>query len=80
MKTVADILHERGITVPIDHKIVFYNNSYYTSPIDVLPEDEYQNDYAVLVLPDDYPCPRSKISIAKADSKGYHLQILNRTF
>ena len=80
MKTVADILKERGIAVPVDHKIIFYNNRCYTSPIDVLLEDEYQDDYAVLILPNDYPSPKSATAIAKAASKGYQLQVLLRVF
>jgi hypothetical protein len=80
MKTVENILTEHGIAVPDNHKIIFYNNRCFTSPIDVLLEDEYQDDYAVLILPNDYPAPKTAEAIAKAAGKGFPLRVLHRVF
>ena len=80
MKSVIQILTEKGISVPEDHKIIFYNNSFYTSPIEVLGEDEYQDDYEVMLLPKSYPNPRTKAAVAKAQTKGYHLRVIPRIF
>ena len=80
MKTVADVLKERGVVVPAGYKIIFYNHSGCTSPIEVLPEDEYTNDYQVLVIPEDYPSPNTKEKVQKAREKGYMGCILWRVF
>jgi len=76
METIMDALTKRGIAVPEGHKIILYNNRHFTSPIEVDPDDEYQEDYACLVLPEAYPLPRNKTQIERADSKGFILNIL----
>jgi hypothetical protein len=74
--SIMDALMKRGISVPDEHKIILYNNQHFTSPIEVDPDDEYQADYACLVLPNAYPLPRNKEQIDRAGRKGFILNTL----
>ena len=71
-----DALTKRAISVPEGHKIILYNNQHFTSPIEVYPDDEYQEDYACLILPKAYPLPRNKTQIERAGRKGFMLNHL----
>jgi len=71
-----DVLRQKNIMPADGYTIVIWNNTLYTSPIEVLPEDEFQDDYAVMLLPEGYPLPRSKMAVERAICKGYPLHIL----
>jgi hypothetical protein len=76
METIMDALTKRGIILSEGQKIILYNNRHFTSPIEVYPDDEYQDDYAVILLPESYPLPRNKTHIELAGKKGFPLHIL----
>jgi len=59
MVRVSEILSSKGIFYNIDDKIIFYNNSYFNCPISVYPDDLYDDDIFVLILPKYYPIPKT---------------------
>ncbi len=73
---MADILSQKNIPVPEDSRIVVYNNTFFTSPIELYLTDEFQDDYAVIILPPNYPVPKTKNNIIRAGNAGFPLHIL----
>lgn len=59
MTTIADMIN----MLPSDYSIYVYNNSRFNSPINVLPDDPYEDDVCYILLPPGLDPPRSESEI-----------------